>query len=71
MWIGGLELGLVTLRPAERRRLGNGAWGDRRWGLAWVGKLGRWNKLAVRELAGKLRDKGDEGGQRAKEEKKN
>ena len=38
--------------------------GDRwRWGLVWVGKLGRWNKSAVRELAGELRDEGDEGGQ--------
>ena len=36
----------------------------------WVGKLGRWNKSAVRELAGELRDEGDEGGQRAREKKK-
>ena len=36
----------------------------------WVGKLGRWNKSAVRELAGELRDEGDEGGWRAREEKK-
>ena len=37
----------------------------------WVGKLGRWNKSAVRELAGELRDEGDEGvGRRAREKKK-
>ena len=36
-----------------------------RWGLAWVGELGRWNRTAVRELASELRDEGDEGGQRA------
>ena len=50
--------------------LGDGAWGDRRWDLVWVGKLGQWNKSAVRELAGELRDEGDEGGQRAGEKKK-
>ena len=40
------------------------------WGLAWVGELGRWNRSVVRELAGELRDEGDEGGWRAREEKK-
>ena len=69
-WIGGLGLGPLTLRPTEGHELGNGAWGDRRWGLVWVGKLGRWNKSAVKELAGELRDEGDEGGHRAREEKK-
>ena len=33
-----------------------------RWGLAWVGELGRWNRSTMRELAGELRDEGDEGG---------
>ena len=28
----------------------------RRWGLAWVGELGRWNRSAMRELAGELRE---------------
>ena len=69
MWIGGLGLRPVTLRPAKGHRLGNGAWGDRQWGLVWVGELGRWNKLAVRELADKLRDEGHEGGRRAREKK--
>ena len=69
-WIGGLGLGPLTLRPAEGHELGDGAWGDRRWGLVWVVKFGRWNKSAVRELAGELRDEGDEGGQRAREKKK-
>ena len=68
-WIGGLGLELVTLRPTEGHRLGDGAWGDWRWGLAWVGELGRWNRSAVRELAGELRDEGDEGGRRAREKK--
>ena len=38
--------------------------------MAWVGELGRWNGSAIRELAGELRDEGDEGGQRAREKKK-
>ena len=69
-WIGGLGLGLVTLRPAEGHELGDGAWGDRRWGLAWVGELGRWNRLAVRELTSELRDEGGERGRQAREKKK-
>ena len=60
----------MTLRPAEGHELGDGAWGDRRWGLAWVDDLGRRNRSTVRELAGELRDEGDEGGQRAREKKK-
>ena len=59
------RLGSMTLRSAEGHELGDGAWGDRRWGLAWVGELGRWNRTAVRELASELRDEGDEGGRRA------
>ena len=66
-WIGGLGLRPLTLRPAVGHGLGDGAWGDRRWGLVWVVKFGRWNKSAVRELAGELRD---EGGRRAREKKK-
>ena len=63
--------GLVTLRLAEGHELGNGAWGDRRWGLGWVGELGWRNRSAMRELASKLRDEGDEGaGRRAREKKK-
>ena len=69
-WIGGLGLRSLALRPAVGHGLGDGAWGDRRWGLAWVGKLGRWNMSVVRELAGKLRDEGDEGGRRAREKKR-
>ena len=42
----------------ELGRLGDGAWGDWRWGLGWVSELGRRNKSAMRELAGKLRDEG-------------
>ena len=50
--------------------LGDGAWRDRRWGLGWVGKLGRWNRSAMRELAGELKDEGDERvGCRAREKK--
>ena len=60
----------MTLRPAKGCGLGDGAWGDRRWGLAWVGELGRWNRSAVRELAGELRDEGDEGGRRELERKR-
>ena len=42
-----------------------------RWGLGWVGELGRRNRSAMRELAGELRDEGDEGaGRREREEKK-
>ena len=44
-WIGGLGLRSVTLRPAEGHRLGDGAWGDRRWAwrgsAIWVGGTGR------------------------------
>ena len=60
-WIDGLGLGPVTLRSMEGHGLGDGAWGDWRWGLAWVGELGRWNRSAVRELADELRNEGDEG----------
>ena len=61
----------MTLRPAKGHGLGDGAWGDRRWSLAWVGELGRRNRLVMRELAGELRVEGDEGvGRRAREEKK-
>ena len=35
--------------------------------MGWVSELGRRNKSAMRELAGKLRDEGDEG---AREKKK-
>ena len=38
--------------------------------MAWVGELGRWNRSAVRELAGELRDEGDEGGRRELERKR-
>ena len=69
-WIDGLGLGPLTLRSEKGHRLGDGAWGDRRWGLVWVGELGRWNRSAVRELVGELRDEGDEGGRRATEKKK-
>ena len=44
-----------------------------RWGLgrSTMGLgMGRWNRSAVRELAGELRDEGDEGGRRAREKKK-
>ena len=65
------RLGPVTLRHAEGYKLGDGAWGDPRWGLAWVGELGRRNRLAMRELVDELRDEGDEGaGRRAREKKK-
>ena len=70
--IGGLGVGVD-------RRLG--AWaGDveagggartGRWGLGRLAiglGVGRWNRTAVRELAGELRD---EGGRRAREKKKN
>ena len=64
------RLGPVTLRPTEGHRLRDGAWGDWRWGLAWVGELGRRYKSAMRELADELRDEGDEGAsQRAREKK--
>ena len=36
-WVLG-RLGPVTLRLAEGHELGDGAWGDRQWGLAWVGE---------------------------------
>ena len=35
------RLGSVTLRLAEGHGLGDGAWGDRRWGLAWVDGIDR------------------------------
>ena len=39
--------------------------------MGWVGELGQQNISARRELAGELRDEGDEGvGQRAREKKK-
>ena len=69
-------MGRTGRRGSDRRigqRRGSAAMGlglDRRWGLAWVGELGRWNRSAVRELAGELRDEGDEGGWRAREKKK-
>ena len=46
----GMELG-----SAVRWRIGQ-------WGSGWVGELGRWNRSTMRELAGELRDEGDEGG---------
>ena len=65
------RLGLMTLRPPEGHKLGDGAWGDRRWGMAWVGELGQRNRLVMRELVDELRDEGDEGaGRRAREKKK-
>ena len=65
------RLGPVTLRPAEGHKLGDGAWGDRRWGMAWVSELGQRNRLVMRELVDELRDEGDEGaGRRAREKKK-
>jgi len=65
------RLGPMMLRPAKGHGLSDGAWGDWRWSLAWVGELGQRNRLAMRELAGELRDKGDEGvGRRAREKKK-
>ena len=64
------RLGPVMLRPSEGHKLGDGAWGDRRWGLAWVSELGRRNRLAMKELIDKLRDEGDEEvGRRAREKK--
>ena len=65
-----MGLGPVTLRPAEGHELGDGAWGDRRWGLAWVSELGWRNRSAVRELASELKDEGDEGGRRELERKR-
>ena len=40
------------------------------WGLGWVGELGLRNRSAMRELAGELRDEGDEGAGRRDREKK-
>ena len=55
-WVGDVEAG--------------GGMQTGRWGLAWVGELGRWNRSAVRELADELRDEGDEGGRRELERKR-
>ena len=41
-----------------------------RWGLGWVGELGWRNRSVMRELAGELRDEGDEGADRRDREKK-
>ena len=41
-----------------------------RWGLGWVGMLGRRNRSAMRELADELKDDGDEGAGRRDREKK-
>ena len=69
--IGGLGEGVDRRLGAWAAdvEVGEGA-RTRRWGLAWVGELGRWNRSAMRELAGELRDEGDKGGWRAREKKK-
>ena len=66
-WVGGVDwwLGAWAIDVEA-----DGGARTRRWGLAWVGELGRWNRSAVRELAGELKDEGDKGGWRAREKKK-
>ena len=51
----------VGWQVGSAEQIGDRAWGDRRWGMGWVGELGQQNRLVMRELAGKLRDVGDGG----------
>ena len=69
-WVGGVDRWLGAWATDVEA---DGGARTRRWGLGRSAMglgVGRWNKSAVRELAGELRDEGDEGGQRAREEKK-
>ena len=53
-----LEFQCLRLRGLPRQNRRQNQCG--RWGLGWIGELGRRNRTAIRELASELRDEGDE-----------
>ena len=56
--LSSLEFQCLRLRGLPRQNRRQNQCG--RWGLGWIGELGRRNRTAIRELASELRDEGDE-----------